>query len=318
MSIDKSILSGVLLVLAITLASMFMSLAHEAMNPMVISIVFGMLLSNIFSISDGVVRGGEACLRLTLPAGLALYGIQLEFPLVQAGHWQLAVLIIVVMFLVSYLFSRYVAGLEHGLSLLVATGLSFCGAAGVMVMAAIIGARREDTSASILAVVITGFAGMIIYRLLAGSHIVPVDGIALLVGCAIPMLGMVKVAAMAFGEETLQAASSYKLLCMSFLIVLGLVVYMVRRRKDASRPMPWFMVVFMLLAVLSNASGVVASMKEVAGHTSGVLLTAALASAGLSVDIDEMREKAMAVLMSAGVAWGFVSLSMALAFILIL
>lgn len=300
------------------MVSMLMSLSHSAMDPMLIAIVIGIFLSNLLNVSEGVMRGGQACLRLTLPAGFALYGMQLDLPAVQSGHWQLVLLVSAVMFLVTYFFSRYVAGFDFGLSLLIATGLSVCGVIAIVVIAAIVGARREDTSTSILAVMIAGFVGMIIYRLLPGTYIVPVDGISLLVGSTLPMLGQVKVAAMAFGGGVFNAAVNYKFLRISILVILALVVILVSRRKGLAYSRPWFLVLFVLLAVLSNVSAVVASMRDMAGHISGVLLTAAMASIGLSVDIDVMHEKAIAAPISAGVTWGLVSLSTALFFILIL
>ena len=296
------------MVLAVTLVSLVFSFAHSAFDPLVISIIIGIFLSNLIEESSGIRGGIESCLRLTLPSGIALYGMQLDFSAFQMGNWSLVIMSFVLMFTIAYLFARYVTGLGSELSLLIASGLSICGAAAIVVVAAASGARREDTSISIISVMIAGLTGMVIYRLVAGTSLLPTDGVPLLVGTTLPMFGQVKVAARAFGQSALDMAVNYKLIRISALPLVALLVMVMGRRKGVSGSRPWFMSVFFLLALLSNISTDIASLRGVTGHVSAFLLTAALASIGLSVDFDTIMKKGIAPPVAAGVSWGLTTI----------
>ena len=313
MSVFSGIWPGCIVVLAVTLVSIIFSLAHSAFDPLVMSIIIGIFISNLIGEHSGFRHGIEACLRLTLPAGIALYGMQLDFSAFQSGNWPIVLISFAVMFAIAYLFSRFVTGLGYGLSLLVASGLSICGASAIVVIASAAGARREDTSISIISVMIAGLTGMVIYRMLAGTSLLPEEGVPLLIGTTLPMLGQVKVAASAFGQDVLKAAVNYKLIRLSALPLVALLAMYKGRGKGIRGGTPWFMAVFFLLALLSNLSSEIASLRGAAGHLSGFLLTAALASIGLSVDFDAIMEKGMAAPVAAGISWGITTLVIYLA-----
>ena len=300
--------SGYIVVLAVTLVSLIFSFAHNAFDPLVISIIIGIFLSNLIGGSSGIRNGIEACLRQTLPAGIALYGMQLDFSGFQMANWSIVGMAFVLMFAIAYLFSRYVTGLGYQLSLLIASGLSICGASAIVVVAAASGARREDTSISIISVMIAGLTGMVVYRMAAGTSLLPPDGVSLLVGTTLPMFGQVKVAARAFGQGALDMAVNYKLIRMSALPLVALLVMVMDRGKSVSGSRPWFMTVFFLLALLSNISTDIASLRGVAGNISSFLLTAALASIGLSVDFDTIMNKGIAPPLAAWVSWGLTTI----------
>lgn len=289
------------------------SFAHSAFDPLVISIIIGIFLSNLVSDKGEARSGIEACLRFSLPAGIAIYGMQLNFSGLQTANWSMVVMAFALMFTVAYIFSKYVTGLGSELSLLIASGLSICGASAIVVIAAALGARREDTSISIISVMIAGLTGMIGYRLLAGTALLPPDDVPLLVGTTLPMLGQVKVAARAFGQGTLEMAVNYKLIRMSALPLVAILAMAMSRKKGASGGRPWFMAVFFILAFLSNISGDIASLRGVAGHISGFFLTAALASIGLSVDFDTILDKGISPPVAAGVSWGMITIIILLA-----
>jgi len=313
MAFSKGIIPGVLLVLVVTVLSLLFSFAHSAFDPLVLSIIVGLLLSSLIRAGNEVRSGVEESLRVTLPAGIALYGMKLDVSGFMPSYLPMTAFAFLLMFALSYLFSRYVAGLGQGLSFLIATGLSVCGASAIVVVAAAAGTRREDTTVSIISVMITGLTGMIIFRLLAGTSLLTTEGAPLLIGTTLPMFGQVKVAARAFGESTLHMAVNYKLVRISALALVALVALAIGRKEGfRGGSKPWFMAVFFLLAILSNVSEDVASLRAAAGHASSFLLTAALASIGLSVDLDVMLEKGTAPPLAAGVSWGIASLIIAL------
>jgi uncharacterized integral membrane protein (TIGR00698 family) len=305
--------SGCVVVLAVTLVSLVFSVAHSAFDPLVISIIIGIFLSNLIGDKSGIRHGIESCLRFSLPTGIALYGIQLDFSGFQLGNWTVVAISFLLMFAVTYLFSSYVTGLGSGLRLLLASGLSVCGASAIVVIAAVAGSKREDTSIAIISVMVAGLTGMVIFRLMADTSLMPPEGVPLLVGTALPMLGQVKVAARAFGQEAMDMAVNYKLIRLSALPVVALLVMAVDRGNKSSGSRPWFMAVFFLLALLSNISPDIASLRGGVGHASAFLLTAALASIGLSVDFDTILEKGIAPPVAASVSWGMTTIIIALA-----
>ena len=225
----------------VTLISQMFSFAHSAFDPLVLSILIGLLLSGIMSKDAAARKGVEACLRFALPSGIALYGMKLNFSGLETSHLPLVAFAFVLMFVVAYVFSRHVVGLSKGLSLLIATGLSVCGASAIVVVGAAAGARREDTTVSIISVMIAGLTGMILYRLLPGTSLLSQHGMPLLIGSPLTMFGQVKVAAIAFGHDTLEVAVNYKLMRVAALALVAVGALLIGRKegfKGGSKP--WF------------------------------------------------------------------------------
>jgi len=296
---------GLGITFTIAVISYLASSMHPSFDALVISIIFGMLVANMFDDREIIQKGIDLALKVFLPLGIALYGFQLKFAAVETRLLPGILVVFVLMFSISYFIARGF-GLERPLSLLLGTGLSVCGASAIVVIAPIMGARKQETSISVLSVITVGLTGMLIYHFLPGMRGMEMEKFAFLTGTTLPMLGQVKVASSVMGKESLAIALSYKLIRISALAVVAVLALAFSGARERRVHVPWFMAVFFALAVAVNISEPVASLSEAMEPLSKVFLSTALAAVGLSIDFDSITEKGARPLIAAFLAWGII------------
>lgn len=301
-------LPGAGITLATAAISFLASTIHPSFDSLVISIIFGMLASNILGDRDVYAPGVELSLKVFLPVGISLYGLQLVFIKEDILQLPSVAAVVVFMFVTSYFISRGF-GLPKGVSTLISTGLSVCGASAIAVVSPLMGAKKEDTSVALITVVTLGLTGMLFYSLAPGLLGLTLEKFAFLTGMTLPMFGQVKIAAASMGEESLQLASHFKLLRISSLLFVAMAVMFMSEKKSSRFYVPAFMVVFFALAALANLSEQVARISVYAAPVSKFSMTAALAAIGLSIDLDSVTSYGTRPLFSAFLSWGIVVLS---------
>lgn len=311
MSSLKDTAPGIGITLTIAMISFLMASLHPSFDALVISIIFGMLVSNMLGDRVIIEKGTNAALNIFLPVGIGLYGMQLTFTGTDVGFWR-AVPVVAAVFVLTFAVTYYIAkgfGLGKTTSLLLGTGMSVCGASAIAVIAPIIESKKEDTSISIISVVTVGLTGMLIYRFIPDVLGLSMEKFAFLSGVTLPMFGQVKVASSTMGQESLLLASNFKLLRISALaLVAGLTLVFSQREKKSFRVL-WFMVLFFVLAVAVNTFKEVALLKGIFSPISKFFLSTALAAIGLSIDFDSITEKGIAPLLAAFLSWGIVVLA---------
>jgi uncharacterized integral membrane protein (TIGR00698 family) len=308
----RGVTPGIGITFIIAFISYLASSVHPSFDALVISIIFGMLVANMLDDRIALQQGIDIAIKIFLPLGIALYGFQLRIINVEAGSLPGALIVFAFMFLVCYFISRGV-GLDKQLSVLLSTGMSVCGASAIIVIAPILGARKENTSISVLSVITVGLTGMIIYRVLPGMLDIDIGKFAFLTGATLPMLGQVKVASSAMGDESLKLALNYKLVRIAALAVVAMFALIFSRSEDKRFHVPWFMVAFFAFAIAVNVSSLAASLSEIVRPLSKGSLSIALAAVGLSINFDSITEKGAGPLLSAFLAWGIIVLTVYLA-----
>lgn len=302
----RDILPGVGVILLVALISFMVSFLHPSFDALVISIILGVLVSSILDDKRVLEKGIEFSIKIFLPLGIALYGSQL----VLKGHnfktISVVVLAMLLLFLVTYFVSK-AFGLGRTVSALMGTGMAVCGASAIVIVAPLLGAKKEETSISVLSVMTVGLTGMLCYRFAPDIISISAEKFALLTGLTLPMVGQVKVASLAMDKETSMMAMNYKLARMAGLIVFTGAAFIAQRMRggDSGR-FPWFLIAFYAIALAVNFTGAGGYLRTVLDPASKFLLTAALAAIGLSVDVDAVSEKGpapiMAAFLSAGIA----------------
>lgn len=290
-------MTGFVLSIIIGVLSMGLSSIHPGLESLVISAIMGMIIGNLFENRTSLQSGLNICIRYFLPAAIILYGTQLTVRFSEPYHLIIVPAIFIATFLLTLLFSRLFR-INRNFSILLATGLSVCGASAITVISPLIGSKREETSLSIISIMVIGLLGMMVYPLfIAGSGLMK-EGFALLAGTTLPMLGQVKVVAGMADGEVLQEAVNYKLLRVSLLILLILWFGVIKREggnKDEagpSFPYPIRLILvsgFLLMVLLSNLT-FTQDLQKLFEPLSRFLLSVTLAAIGLSVDFDSIAE----------------------------
>ena len=163
---------------------------------------------------------------------------------------------------------------------------------------------------------VLGLAGMIFYPLLTDVLMLNKKEFAFLSGATLPMLGQVKTVASTAGPEALALALKLKLIRISCLIFIPIVA-IILSGKENKFYVPWFIVVFIALAIGVNTIKGAEIIMGLAEPASKLLLASALASIGLSVDFDSIGEEGTKPLLAVFLSWGIVILLLYLVFSII-
>ena len=285
----KESVPGMTVVLVMTAISMLVSLIHPAFDPLVISIILGIFAGNLLRDREMFTKGANSALMLFLPIGIALYGTQLTFSAGDVKLWVSVIATLIFIFTLTYFVSASM-GLSKKLCLLIATGLSVCGASAIAVISSIIKPKKEETSISLIAVMLFGLSGIILYPIISQILVLNSQEFAFLTGTTLPMLGQVKIAAANAGPDVLETAVKIKLMRISCLIFLPLAVSLISEGKKKFY-VPWFIMVFIGLAIGVNAIEGAKRIKEITAPVSSFFLSSALAAIGFSVDFDSIAEE---------------------------
>jgi len=303
----KDYIPGLTVVLIVSFISYYISTIHASFDALVISIIIGMLIGNVLANKQFLEKGVEFSIILFLPLGIAMYGSQLVFSDLKL-YFVLKIFIVFsglfgLTLLVSKLF-----GLNQKLSILLASGLSICGASAIAVIAPIIDAKREDTSISLISVMMLGLTGMIFYPILNDILSFSTYEFSFLAGTTLPMLGQVKVVAGNVSQECLSLALNIKLIRISFLLFVVTIAIFLSGIEKKRVKIPWFIVLFILLSIMVNLTNVFLPFMAYFKGLSTFFLSACLAAVGLSVDLNSIIEKGITPLAVIFISWGVIIL----------
>lgn len=299
--------SGLLLSFLIAFLSTLISRLHLSLDPLVLSIIFGMLFSNMLAKREFLGKGINVMLRLFLPIGIALYGSQLTLSnSLDFTKW----IIILAVFLATFLFTVLVSsalGLSRRLSILLASGLSICGASAIAIISPLIRAKKEETSISLIVIMIIGLTTLVFYPLLYDLLGLKLNDFTLLSGTTIPMMGQVKVTALRVaGAEGLAEALRYKLIRVSMLFFLVIGIILLFREREKGFHLPWFMLIFMILAIVVNLTERAADVRQILQPWSSFFLSSGLAAIGLSVEFESITIEGSRPLFAVFISWGLI------------
>lgn len=298
---------GLTVVFVIAAFSTALSLLHASFDPLVISIIIGIVWGNLSRRTERYDAGMEAALKVILPIGIALYGTQLGVADLEWLDVIRTLLVFGTMFAMTFFLST-TFGLNRTLGILLASGLSVCGASAIAVISPLINARREDTSIAIISVMLVGLTGMIYYPFVSDFLAIQPDEYVFLTGTTLPMLGQVKVAAASAGPAALAAAVNIKLMRIAMLLVLVPASIALSDSGGARLRVPLFVLIFIAFAFFVNVSGM---LDPFLGHfklASSFFLSSALAAIGCSVNLEDIINKGIRPLGLLFLAWGAVVL----------
>lgn len=304
----RRMLPGFAMTLTIAVISFLSSMLHPSFDALAISIIFGMLVANMIGDREMLREGVAAALRIFLPVGVCLYGTQLTFAGMYSTRWLAVILGFLLIFMSTYVISRGF-GLHKKLSVLLATGMSVCGASAIAIIAPILGAKNEDTSISVISVMTIGLTGMLIYRFTYDIIGFSALKFAFMTGMTLPMLGQVKVASMAIGKESLDIATNVKLIRISALVLVAALAVGISRTEGRKLHVPWFLSLFFIFAFAANMWEGFRSLSHMFELASRFSLATALSAIGLSLDFDSITEGGTSPLFAVCLSWVIITLA---------
>lgn len=172
-----SILPGLLLAVAVMLASIFLTdylgdwlksafnLTHSPVSMFLLAIVLGIAIRNIIPLPPSFEAGIKFCMAKLLRLGIILMGIRLSIIAVaKIGAVAVIVTTLCVFFgiVLSLLLAR-LFGVNNRLAGLIAAGTSICGVSAIVATSPVIDAKEEETAYAISIVTIFGLVAVAAY-----------------------------------------------------------------------------------------------------------------------------------------------------------
>ena len=274
-------------------------------SPLVIAVVLGALISNLGMLPENCRIGLGFAARNLLRLGIVLLGLQLSFSQVrELGAPGLALVIVVVA--ATFTGTQWLGkkmGLSPGLSLLVATGFSICGASAIAAMRPVSDADDDDMAYAIALVTICGT--LAIFLLPAIGEIIGFSGAQFgsWVGASVHDVAQTVATAASGNDDAQDAAIVVKLTRVMLLAPLVAAVSFTRRRKlsqtnitdsktqKAKLPpvIPLFIVGFIAAISINSSFNLPSEFLSNVKWLEKSLLACALVGLGAGVDARKLR-----------------------------
>jgi uncharacterized integral membrane protein (TIGR00698 family) len=274
-------------------------------SPLVIAVVLGALTSNLGWLPENCRIGLGFAARNLLRLGIVLLGLQLSFSQVrELGAPGLALVIVVVA--ATFTGTQWLGkkmGLSPGLSLLVATGFSICGASAIAAMRPVSDADDDDMAYAIALVTICGT--LAIFLLPVIGELIGFSGAQFgsWVGASVHDVAQTVATAASGNDDAQDAAIVVKLTRVMLLAPLVAAVSFTRRQKlnrtiatdsktqKAKLPpiVPLFVIGFIAAISINSSFNLPSEFLSNVKWLEKSLLACALVGLGAGVDARKLR-----------------------------
>ena len=298
------ILPGVLLCVFVSAVALALERAETALfgrawvEALVLAILAGTVLRSAWSPSARWQPGIDFSAKFLLEVAVVLLGLSLSAQAVAAAGPGLLAGIVGVVFVslvATYALGR-AAGLPKRMAVLVASGNSICGNSAIAAVAPVIGAKASDVASAIAFTAVLSVAVVLILPFMAIPLGLGAGDFGIVAGLTVYAVPQVLAATAPLGAVAMQVGTMVKLIRVLMLgpLVLFLSMIAARRGGSANRPsafpplrrlVPWFIVGFLLLAMLRSLGWIPELLLRPAAVTSSMLMVVSMAALGLGVDV---------------------------------
>jgi uncharacterized integral membrane protein (TIGR00698 family) len=188
------------------------------------------------------------------------------------------------------------AGLPKRMAMLVASGNAICGNSAIAAVAPVIGAKASDVASAIAFTAVLSVAVVLVLPFLAIPLGLGAAEFGIVAGLTVYAVPQVLAATAPLSAIAMQVGTMVKLVRVLMLgpLVLLLSVIMARRGESSDRPgrlpplhrlVPWFILGFLLMALLRSTGQIPEVLLEPMALTSSLLMVLSMAALGLGVDV---------------------------------
>ncbi len=279
---------GLVLVALATAAGQVLGRLAPVASPLIVGVVLGIGWRLVAGERPAYVPGLRFAATWLLRTGVLLLGMQLAIAdVVHFGPSVLAVVLVSVSggFGLTLWFGRLL-GLSPARRLLVATGVSICGASAVAAANSVADGSEEDVATAVTTVTLLGTLAIVVFPLVAGALGLTRTQFGIWTGASVHEVGQVVAIGGAAGAVVLQAAVVIKLTRVVLLAPLVALAGLHRRRAGVRPPVvPWFVAGFLVLAALRATGVVPPAVTSLVQLAANLLLCAGMVGLGAAVDL---------------------------------
>ncbi|GAA4230288.1 putative integral membrane protein (TIGR00698 family) [Streptosporangium album] len=306
-----ALLPGLAVVAVAVGLSMSLSRVVPGVSTAVAAVACGVALTNLGGLHRSFRPGLRFASRRLLRLAIVLLGLGIALPEVLALGWR-ALMVIAAATGGTFLATRWLGGrmgIDPRRSLLIATGVSVCGAAAVAAMHEVADSDDDDVASAVSVVVLYGSAAIAVLPPLARLLGLTEHQFGMWAGASVHEVAQVAAIGATAGAGVLASAVVVKLARVVLLApIVGATSLALRRTAPAGarrtpegsgdlpavgtgrRPpvMPLFVVGFIAMVIVRSAGVVPSGIARMLPEVTGVLLAAALFGLGTNVDLREL------------------------------
>jgi len=292
-------LPGLSAVIMMALAATFLA-EHYGGPQLLYALLFGMSL-NFLAQTPATQAGIELAARTVLRWGVALLGARITLAQVQATGWRTAAIVVIAV-LSTLAFGIWLGRRLQGstaVGVLTSGAVAICGASAAMALAAVL--PRDERVQRFTLLTVAGVTAlstvcMVVYPMLARAMGLDALATGIFLGATIHDVAQVVGAGYMVSSEAGDMATVVKLLRVAMLLpVVGLAGMYFRRQTGGvttgrAAPLPWFLLAFAALVLLSSTGWVPAQVTSLMQDASRWCLVMAIAALGAKTSIQQLAQ----------------------------
>jgi uncharacterized integral membrane protein (TIGR00698 family) len=253
-----------------------------------ISLLLGVVFAYSFNLSEQFITKSIGSKLIQLGIILLAFSIPLydAYELTRTFLPSISVFVILI-FILGLLLGRFLK-VDKNQTILIASGTAICGATAIAAIAPILKAKPKIIIASISLVFLLNAFGLIAFPLLATYLNMSQDFFGAWTALAIHDTASVVGAAMTYGQDSVEMATTIKLTRTLWLIPL-MVVLSISYNKKTMLKLPIFVSIFICTLILSNYLVLTDTVDNLIKAISNICLFTGLFCIGTSIDKESIK-----------------------------
>ena len=274
-----SLLLGIVLAfMALIIGSPLIALFLGISFTLLIGSAEGLILK---SIGTKLLQIGIVILGLTISSSGAITLTAKYFPYIS--------IFVIVIFLIGFIISK-VLRIDTKLSILLVSGTAICGATAMVAISPLIKAKPKDLLISLGVIFIFNAIAIAILPIIGNNIEMSSEQFGSWMALAVHDTSSVIGAAMSFGDNAVETATTLKLGRTLWLIPLMIVLGIVYKDNKSTRNiLPLFVIAFILAIFVGNQINFNEQAISILKNTSSIFLVGALFSIGTQIDLMSIK-----------------------------
>ena len=274
-----SLLLGIVLAfMALIIGSPLIALFLGISFTLLIGSAEGLILK---SIGTKLLQIGIVILGLTISSSGAITLTAKYFPYIS--------IFVIVIFLIGFIISK-VLRIDTKLSILLVSGTAICGATAMVAISPLIKAKPKDLLISLGVIFIFNAVAMAILPIIGNNIEMSSEQFGSWMALAVHDTSSVIGAAMSFGDNAVETATTLKLGRTLWLIPLMIILGIVYKDNKSTRNiLPLFVIAFILAIFVGNQINFNEQAISILKNTSSIFLVGALFSIGTQIDLMSIK-----------------------------
>jgi len=223
-----------------------------------------------------------------------------------------ALVVVTVSTFTSLAFGWWIArrlGVSEKLGILLGVGGAICGASAVVAADSVVQGEKRDSAIALGVITLLGTLGIVIYPLIQRAFGMNEFLYGVWDGASLQEMAQVVAAGFGVSDEAARVATVVKLARIALLapVVVWLSWSMRRHHVAAGRakvsPLPWFLVLFVVFAIVNSLGGVPVAALETARKVDLWLLCIGMAGVGLVTGFRDLRVAGVRPIAAGAAQW---------------